>query len=178
MVVSGGRIANEVFQCASSQVARHDFAFCEGSKRSRIANLATKFHVGYCSFQVVRVGQRIGVDLYRVVRVESRQANLASAFRPYDTSIHRPRSRGRIKPGARFGTADGHFNLAGLQIRSVKTRIALPEERCLSSIVAMSEQLLILPDTADTKMILKVLSHTWKMLDDRYAETLQLSLIA
>jgi hypothetical protein len=42
----------------------------------------------------------------------------------------------------------------------------------LSSIVARSEQLLIIPDTADTKMILKVLSNTSKMLDDWYAQTL------
>src|SRR5258708_35473244 len=62
-------------------------------------------------------------------------------------------------------------------MRSVKARIALPEERCLASIVARSERLLILPDTANTKMILKVLSHSGKMLDDRYAQALYLSLI-
>src|SRR5207248_6237689 len=119
--------------------------------------------------QVVRVGQRIGLDLYRVVRVGSRQANLTATFRPHDTSIHCPGSRRWIKLGACLGTADGYFNLTGLQIRSVKSRIALPEERCLSSIVARSERLLILPDTAESKMILKVLPHTWNMLDDRYA---------
>src|SRR6267154_2534709 len=172
MVVSGGLIANEIFQCSTSQIARHDFAFCEGSKRSRIAKRATKVHASYCGRQVVRVGQWIGLHLYRVVRVGSGQANLTAPLRPHDTSIHCPRSRRWIKLGACLGTADGYFNLAGLQIRSIKTRIALPEERCLSSIVARSEQLLILPDTTDTKMILKVLSHTWKMLDDRYAQTL------
>src|SRR5258708_39004858 len=144
----------------------HYFAFCECAKPSRLANLPTKFHARYCGLQVVRVGQRIGVDLYRVVRVESRQANLTATFRQYDTSIQCPRSRRWIKLGACLGTADGYFNLAGLQIRSVKTRIALPEERCLSSIVARSERLLILPDTAESGMILKVLSYTWKMLDD------------
>src|ERR1700756_1240540 len=169
MVVRGCLIPNEVFQCSSSQVARHDFAFCIGSKRSRIANLATKFHARDGGLQVVRVGHRIGLDLYSVVRVGSRQANLTAAFRPHDTSIHCPGGRRWIKPGACLGTTDGYFNLTGLQIRSVKTRIALPEERCLSSIVARSERLLILPDTAKSRMILKVLSHTWKMLDDRYA---------
>src|ERR1700740_1260488 len=167
MVVSGGRIANEVFQCSSSQVARHDFESFEGSKRSRVADLATKFHARYCGLQVVRVGQRIGLDLYRVVGVGSGQANLTATLRTHDSSIQCPGSRGWIEPGACLGTAQRNFHLAGLQIRSVKSRIALPEECCLGSIVARSEQLLILPDTADTKMILKVLSHTWKMLDDR-----------
>src|SRR5882757_4296937 len=170
MVVSGGLIANEIFQCSSSQVARHDFAFCKGSKRSRIANLATKFHASYCGLQVVRVGQRIGLDLYRVVGVGSGQANLPSAFGAYDTSIQRPRSRGWIELCACLGARQRNFHLAGLQIRSVKTRIALPEEGCLASIVAGSERLLILPDTANTKMILKVLPCTWNMLDDRYAQ--------
>jgi len=55
MVVSGGRIANEVFLVQLLQVARHDFAFCEGSKRSRIANLATKFTHDTAALQVVRV---------------------------------------------------------------------------------------------------------------------------
>src|SRR3979411_437095 len=103
MVVSGGLIANEVFQCSSSQVARHDFAFCEGTKRSRIANLATKFHARCCGLQVVRVGQRIGLDLDRVVRVGSRQANLTATLRSYDSSIHCPGSGWWIKPGARLG---------------------------------------------------------------------------
>src|SRR5258707_2784719 len=115
-MVSGGRIATEVFQCSSSQFARHDFAFCEGSKRSRIANLATKFHARYCGLQVVRVGQRIGLDPYRVVRVGSRQADLTSAVRAYETSKQRPRSRRWIELGACLGTADGYFSLAGLQI--------------------------------------------------------------
>src|SRR6266853_1796990 len=89
-----------------------------------------------------------------------------------------PRSRRWIELGACLGTADRYFTQACLQIRSVKTRIALPEERCLTSVVAGSERLLVFPDTANTKMILKVLPHPWKMLDDRYAKALQLSLIA
>jgi hypothetical protein len=32
MVIGGGRIADEVFDCSSFQVARHDFAFGEGLK--------------------------------------------------------------------------------------------------------------------------------------------------
>ena len=106
------------------------------------------------------MGQRIGLDLYRVVGVGSGQANLASAFRAYDTSIQRPRSRGWIELSACLGAAHRTFHLAGLQIRSVKTRIALPEERCLASIVAGSKRFLILLHTPDSKMILKVLSYT------------------
>ncbi len=124
------------------------------------------------------MGQRIGLDLDRVVRVGSCQADLTSAFRPHDTPKQCPRSRWWIELGGCLGTAERHFTLACLQIRRVKTGIALPEERCLTSVVAYGERLLILPDTADTKMILKVLSHPWKMLDDRYAQALQLSLVA
>ncbi len=124
------------------------------------------------------MGQRIGLDLDRVIRVGSRQADLTSAFRPYDTSIQCPRSRRWIELGACLGTADWILALAGLQIRSVKTRIAFPEERCLNSVVAGNEGLLVFPDTTNTKMILKVLSHPWKMLDNRYAQALQVSLIA
>ena len=56
--------------------------------------------------------------------------------------------------------AQRNFHLAGLQIRSVKIRIALPEVRCLASIVAGNKRFLILPHTPDSKMILKVLSYT------------------
>src|SRR5882757_5234052 len=70
-----------------------------------------------------------------------------------------------------------HFSPACLQIRSVKIRIALPEERCFASIVAGSKRLLILPGTTNTKMILKVLSFTRKMLDNR-AQAFQFGLIA
>src|SRR5258708_1187858 len=170
MVISGGRIEDEVLKCRSSQVARHDFAFCEGSKRRRIANFATKFHVRYCGLQVVRVGQCIGFDLYRVVGIGSSQTNLAPAFRAYDTCIQRPRTPGSIELTPCLPPTHRNFHLAGLQIRSVKTRIALPEEGCLTRIVAGSERLLILPDTTNTKMILKVLSYTWKVLHNRYAQ--------
>src|ERR1700722_8286528 len=40
------------------------------------------------------------------------------------------------------------------------------------------EGLLILPDTADAKMILKVLPHTRKMLHHRYSQAFQLNLVA
>src|SRR5882724_8219437 len=98
--------------------------FVKGSKRSRIANLATKFHVRYCGLQVVRVGQCIGLDLNKVVGIGSGQPNLALAFRAYDTCIQRPRSRGWIELGACLGAAQRTFHLAGLQIRSVESRIA------------------------------------------------------
>src|SRR5258708_267479 len=94
------------------------------------------------------MGQRIGLDLDRVIRVGSRQADLTSAFRPYDTSIQCPRSRRWIELGACLGTADWILALAGLQIRSVKTRIAFPEERCLNSVVAGNEGLLVFPGVA------------------------------
>src|SRR5580704_17348180 len=114
----------------------------------------------------------MGLDLERVLRVRSAKLNLTSAFWPHDTSKQGPRSRRWIELGGCLGAADRYFTLACLQIRSVKIRIALPEERRLTSIVARSERLLILPDTANTKMILKVLPYTWKVLENRYAQAL------
>src|SRR5262249_34285798 len=73
MVVSHSRIADEVFQCSSLQIARHDFAFSVRSKWSRITNLATQFNTSYRGLQIIRVRQRIRLDLERVVSVGSCQ---------------------------------------------------------------------------------------------------------
>jgi hypothetical protein len=69
------------------------------------------------------------------------------------------------------------FCLQELDIRSNKTVVALPEQRHLASVVAWSERLLVLPDTGDHDVILKVLPHTWQMLNDRDVELLQFSFI-
>jgi hypothetical protein len=92
----------------------------------------------------------------------------------------RPLLLGRTTPPNKVQQACGGLNFAaqrsfhqaGLQIGSVEVGIALPEKRCFTAIVARSEGLLILPDAADTMMILKVLPNTWKMLDKRYAQAL------
>src|SRR5262245_46924617 len=113
------------------------------------------------------MGERISLDMNRVVRLVSGQTDLATAFWPHDASQQSPGSHGWIEPGGGLETAYGYFSLAGLQIWSVKSGIALPEERRFASIVAGSKRLMILPDTANAKMILKILSYTGKMLDNR-----------
>src|SRR5262245_40468060 len=122
--------------------------------------------------------KRIGFDMNGVMRLGSRQTNPASAFGPHDTSQQCPGSCRRIETGGGLGAANGEFSLAGLQIRSVKIRIALPEKRRLASIVAGSKRLSILPDTANPKMILKVPSYTRKLLHNRYPQAFQFRLVA
>jgi hypothetical protein len=45
---------------------------------------------------------------------------------------------------------------------------------CLSAVVAGSQRLLVFPNTADTEMVLEILSYTRKVLDNRDAQGLQM----
>src|SRR5262249_9276153 len=101
------------------------------------------------------------------MRVGSRQTDAASALRPYDPSNQCPGALGWVELGRSLGAAQRNFRLASLQIGSVESGIAFPEECCLASIVAGSKWFLILPHTPDSKMILKVLAYAWKVLHKR-----------
>src|SRR5215470_1188391 len=138
----------------------------------RITNLATQFNASDRSPHIVRVGQCIGLDLNRVFGVWSGQTDASAALRPYNASKQCPGPMWRVELGRCLGAAQRHFRLASLKIGCVQSRIAFPEERCLPSIVARGEGLLILPHTANSKMILKVLPHTWKVLDNRNSQSL------
>src|SRR5262245_26224266 len=108
--------------------------------------------------------KRIGLNLDGVISVGSAQTNSTSAHGPYHTSKQCPTLMWWVELGSCFRGAVRNFHLASLQIGSIKIRIALPEERCLTSIVARSKRFLIFPNTANSSMVLKVLSYTWKML--------------
>src|SRR5215467_3489284 len=95
-----------------------------------------------------------------------------AALRPYNASKQCPGLVRRVELGRSLGAAQRDFRLASLKIGCVQSRIAFPEECCLSPVVARSERFLILPHTANSKMILKVLSHTWKVLHNGYAQSL------
>src|SRR5262252_9119891 len=82
-----------------------------------------------------------------------------------------------IELGRSLGAAQRDFRLASLKIGCVQSGIAFPEECRLASIVARGERFLILPHTANSKMILKVVSHTWKVLHNGYPQSLEFSLI-
>ena len=105
------------------------------------------------------------------MRIGPRQADAAPALRPYDPSKQCPGAMRWVEFGRRLGAAQRNFHLASLQIGSVESGIAFPEESCLASIVAGSKWFLILPHTPDSKMILKVLSYTRKILDNRYPQS-------
>jgi hypothetical protein len=114
---SSGRVANEVFQCSSSQVAGHDFAFCERSKRGRIANFQTKFNTSNSSLQIVWMGQRIDLDLDRVIGVRSRSVfRSTSPLVPSEAVVSaRPKCRRTIvqvfvsKPFLQMTRDQNHF---------------------------------------------------------------------
>src|SRR4029077_19346733 len=116
--------------------------------------------------------QGIVLALDRVERVGSGQTDPTLTLRSNDTAEHRPGSRRRIESGRGLGAAEGHLSLASLQIGSVETRIAFPEVGCLAPVVSWRERMLVLPDTAYSKVILKIPPHTRKMLHDRQSEAL------
>src|SRR5262245_24697041 len=178
MVESRSRITDEVFQSSSFQVTRHDFAFCVGSKWSRITNLATKFNTSYRGLQIVRVRQPIVLDLDRIVSVGSRQTDTTSALGPHNTSEQCPGIRRWVKFGGCLGTAQRYFHLASLQIRSIEAGITLPEVGGLAPVVSGSKRLLIFPNTTDGEMVLKVSTYAGKVLYERDSETSQLVLVA
>src|SRR5262245_20558500 len=86
--------------------------------------------------------------------------------------------RRRSKLGGCLGTAERYFRLAGLQIRSFEAGITLPEVGRLAPVVTGSKRLLILPNTTDAEMVLKVLTNAGKVLYERDAKASQLGLVA
>jgi len=64
------------------------------------------------------------------------------------------------------------LGLAGLQIWSVETGVALPVIGRFSAVVARRERVLILPDTIETRMVLQVLADAGKVLADGDAVSL------
>src|SRR5262249_29821933 len=178
MVVSSNCIADEVFESSSFQGAWHDFAFCVRFQRRRIANLATELNTGYRSLQIVGVRQVIALDLDRVVSGGSRQTDAALALCSYNASEQCPGIQRWIKLGGCFGGAERKFPLASLQVGSIEGGIALPEVGSFGPVVSGSKRLLTLPDTTDSEMVLKVLSHARKVLRDGNSEASQLGLVA
>ena len=66
--------------------------------------------------------------------------------------------------GCCLGTADRNFALAGLEIRGIEIRIAFPEERRFTHVVAWLEGLRVLPNTPNADMVLEVLADARKVL--------------
>src|SRR5690349_10052527 len=95
---------------------------------SRIANLATKLNSRHRDLQLVRVRQRIGLDLDGVMRVGSRQPDAPATRRPYNTSEQCPGMRRGTKSGGCLGGTERDFRLGDLQIGSIEAGITLPEE--------------------------------------------------
>jgi hypothetical protein len=88
--VTQGTIADEVFELLTFQVARHHFALGKPLKRSGVTYLAAKLHTGYCGLQIVRMIQKIRLNLNRVEGVQPGQTEIAPAFRPYDAKKQPP----------------------------------------------------------------------------------------
>src|SRR6202022_1418287 len=105
------------------------------------------------------------------------QADAASALRPHEACKQRPGTCRWIELGCCLRTAEQHLTLAGLQIGGIEIRIALPEVSRFSHIVARSEWLRILPNTAKADMVLEVFPDAWKVLHDRYSQPSQFGLV-
>src|SRR5262249_62317772 len=103
---------------------------------------------------------------------------MASAPGSDDTSKHLPTTLRQAKPCGILGARYGNLPQAHLYVRALHLRLACPKQCRLSQVVARRKRLLILPDAAKTRMVLKVLPDTRQMLDDRDAQALQVGLIA
>jgi hypothetical protein len=69
MVVSGGRIANEVFCAVPLRLPGMTSRFVKGRSAAELPISRQSSTHATAAFQVVRVGQRIGLDQYSVVGV-------------------------------------------------------------------------------------------------------------
>src|SRR3981081_1842064 len=121
--------------------------------------------------------QCVGLDLDWVTRIGSRQASAASTFWTHRDSKQCPGPRRWAELGCCLCTAERHLTLAGLQIWSIEIRIALPEVRRFTHVVAGRESLRILPNTPKTNVVLKVFANAWKVLHYRYSKVLQFGLV-
>src|SRR3981081_4231644 len=96
---------------------------------------------------------------------------------PHDACKQCPGTRRWAELGCCLCTAERHLTLAGLQIWSIEIRIALPEVRRFTHVVAWRECLWILPNTPKTNVVLKVFANAWKVLHARYSQPLQFGVV-
>src|SRR5215469_1157886 len=89
-----------------------------------------------------------------------------------------PTSSWQPKSGCILHARQWKFSLVSKQVWAVQLQITLPVEICLGHVIVGWQWLLILPDTTKSNMVLKVLTDTWKMLQDWNSESLQLCSIA
>src|SRR5882762_2019458 len=176
MPVRRGGVPDEALEFGASQTARHGFALGEGSKCRGVAYLTAQLHAGYRGLQVIGVRQHICVDVYRVGRIGAGQGDVAAAFRPHHAPEKCPSELGYIESGRSLRRRPWRLTLGGLEVWSVETWVALPEVRRLTSIVPRGQRLLILPDTSESGMVLKVLADPRQVLHDRDAVSLQFRL--
>jgi len=90
MPVGAGGIADEIFQLCPSEIARHHLAFGELLHRRRVSDLAADIDTGDRHLDVMRIGQEIGFDFYRIARMGAGQPNPAPAPWPFQAAEQRP----------------------------------------------------------------------------------------
>src|SRR3981081_2673250 len=170
-------VADEVLERRAFEIARHHFPLDEGTQRTLVADFAAKLDARYRGLHIIRVRQCVGLDLDWITRIGSRQADAASALRPREACEQCPGTCRWTEFGCCLRTAERHFALAGVQIRAIEIRIALPEERRFTHVVAWREWVRIFPNTAKADMVLKVLPDAWQVLPDRYSQPSQFGLV-
>src|SRR6267143_2889984 len=110
--------------------------------------------------------------------IGSRQADAASALRPRETCQQCPGTCRWDELGCCLCTAHRRLTEAGVQIRGIEIRIALPEERRFTHVVAWRKRLRILPNTTKANMVLEVFSNAWNVLHAGYSQPLQFGSVA
>src|ERR1700732_3669496 len=95
---------------------------------------------------------------------------MAPTFRSYDAHKKRPAAIWQTKSSSILCARLCRLSLASLQVRGVFPGVALPEVCRLGPVVMWGERLLILPDTADTRVILKVAPDTRQVVHHRYSQ--------
>src|ERR1700737_4231844 len=102
---------------------------------------------------------------------------MAPAFRPHHTAEQGPARLRQVESGRGLGRRPWSFALGGLQVWSVQTRVALPKIGRLTPGVARRQRPLIFPYTAESGVVLQVLTDPRQMPHHRGALWLQIDVV-
>src|ERR1700726_3160715 len=105
MPIAACCVTDEVLESSAFEIAWHHLPLDEGAQWTRVADFAAKLDACYRGLHVIRMRQCVALDLDRVTRIGSRQADAASALRPHDACQQCPRTCRRAELGCCLCTA-------------------------------------------------------------------------
>jgi hypothetical protein len=86
MPVCTGGVADEVFQIRTFEIARHDLPLCKLLHWRGVSDVSAYADAGNGCLHVVGMGQEVGFDLKRIIRVRAGKPDSPSALCPFQTS--------------------------------------------------------------------------------------------